>query len=51
MLANELAVLKAAKESSASELAQVDSFQRDIEKQLRQKEWELEDLKAMSTAR
>lgn len=44
-------MMKAAQESNAHEYVKADSAQRDLEKQLRLKEWELEDVKAMSTAR
>lgn len=42
---------KAAQELTVRDYTQVESTQRDLEKQLRQKEWELEDTKAMTAAR
>lgn len=43
--------MKAAQESNAHEYVIADNAQRDLEKQLRQKDWELEDVKAMNAAR
>jgi len=51
MLVKETEMMKAAQESNVREFAQSDSIQRDLEKQLKQKEWELEDVKAMNNAR
>ena len=50
-LNKEIELLKAARESSGREFEQVETTQKDLEKQLRQKDWELEDMKAMSHAR
>lgn len=51
MLLKELELVKAAQESQGHEFEQVESVQRDLEKHLQQKDWELEDVKAMSSAR
>ena len=51
MLVKEIEMMKAAHESNAREFSQSDSTQRELEKQLKQKEWEFEDLKAMSHAK
>lgn len=50
-LNKEIELLKAARESSGREFEQVEMTQKELEKQLRQKDWELEDVKAMSHAR
>jgi len=47
----EMELQKAARESSGREYEQAEIVQKDLEKQLRQKDWELEDVKAMSHAR
>jgi len=47
----ELELQKAARESTGQECEQAEIVQKDLEKQLRQKDWELEDVKAMSHAR
>lgn len=43
--------MKVARESTGHEFEQAEMAQKDLEKQLRQKDWELEDIKAMSQAR
>ena len=47
----EMELQKAARESTGREFEQAEVTQKDLEKQLRQKDWELEDVKAMSHAR
>jgi len=47
----EIELQKAARESTGREFEQAEITQKDLEKQLRQKDWELEDIKAMSQAR
>ena len=44
-------MLKAARESTGHEFQQAEMTQKELEKQLRQKDWELDDVKAMSHAR
>ena len=51
LLSKELDILKAAQEQNSEQFVRFDSSQRGLEKQLKQKEWELEDVKAMSAAR
>jgi len=50
-LNKEVELLKAARESTGREFEQAETTQKELEKQLRQRDWELEDVKAMSHAR
>jgi len=50
-LTKEIELLKVARESTGREFEQVETTQKELEKQLRQRDWELDDLKAMSHAR
>jgi len=50
-LNKEIELLKAARESTGRECEQAETTQKQLEKQLRQKDWELEDVTAMSHAR
>lgn len=50
-LCKEIELLKAARESTGREFEQAETSQKELEKQLRQKDWELEDVKAMNHAR
>jgi len=47
----EMELVKVARESTGHEFEQAEMAQKDLEKQLRHKDWELEDIKAMSQAR
>ena len=44
-------MMKAAREENGMELEQVATSRRDLEKLIRQKQWEFEDLKVMKDAR
>ena len=50
-LNKEIELLKAARETAGHEVAQAQTTQKELEKQLRQQDWELDDVKAMSHAR
>lgn len=50
-LTKEIELLKAARESTGRDFEQAETTQKELEKQLRQRDWELDDLKAMSHAR
>ena len=50
-LNKEIELLKAARESAGHEFEQAEMTQKELEKELRQKDWELDDVKAMSHAR
>jgi len=50
-LNKEIELLKGARESTGREFEQAETTQKELEKQLRQKDWELEDVRAMSHAR
>lgn len=47
----EIELLKVSRESTGREFEQAETTQKELEKQLRQKDWELDDVKAMSHAR
>ena len=50
-MTKELELLKAARESTGREFEQAETTQKELEKQLRQKDWQLEDVKAISHAK
>ena len=51
LLSKELEMLKSTQEQTVQEFATVESCQQQLEKQVKQKQWELEDLKAMNNVR
>lgn len=51
LLEKELELARAARETSGEEVKQVEDAQRDLEKRLKRKEWELEETKALKDAR
>jgi len=51
LLEKELELARAARETSGEEVKQVEGAQRDLEKRLKRKEWDLEETKALKDAR
>lgn len=51
LLAKELDLVKTAQQKNSEEFEQVENNHRSLEKKLKEKDWELQDMKAMKDAR
>ena len=51
LLTKELELVRGSQQSTAVEFEQVEGAQRQLEKQLKQKQWQLDDVKAMADAK
>ena len=50
LLSRELELVQSAQDTASQEIQHVDSEKRNLEKQLKQKEWEIQDCKALKDA-